>query len=327
MALTNKINIGNKHVYQCGNDALTLSGDTFIATTGNLYYCIHPTFTGNTQIVDKQYVDELGGSALYNLSSPSTTTVGGLIAGSVLTGKTTNCLLKDILVPYQLPSFSSFSTNISTPVEVGCQISGSKPFSWTFTNGANVQANTMCILDITAALTLSSSGSTSSPQSATITTKTFISCGQTQSWRGSAKNSCTTQFNSSNYTVTAYLPYYWGKCTCPGAAGENRPVASGVMVTGGTKVLATSSGSISINFNTTDDDYLWFAVPASVSAKTCWYITALNNGSIGGGVSPACNLFPVADLVLADSACWSNQSYNVYISNYQTSLTSSMSLT
>ena len=329
MAINTKINLDDGKVIQREGDTLTLCGNTVINDgTGKLSYSTHPTFTGDTQVVDKKYVDdsilEATGSTVYNLASPATTTVGGITAGTILTGKTSNCLLKEILTPYQLPTISSFSNNVSTPVEVGTTISGSKSFSWTFTNSGNVQANTMCIRDVTASVTLSTNISTTSPQSASITSKQFTSCGDTQVWCGSAKNSCNTQFGSSTYTVTGLLPYFWGKCTCPGPAGSNRPAATPAMVTSGTKVLADSSGSININFNSGSDDYLWFAVPATVSNKTCWCVDAINNGSIGGGISPACNLFPAATTTGVTTVCWSNCSYKVYVSNKQTAQSSTI---
>lgn len=330
MAVNTKINLDNGKVIQREGDMLTLCGNTVINTdTGSMSYTTHPNFTGGTQVVDKQYVDEsiisATGNTVYNLESPSTVTVGGILAGTILTGKTSNQLLKEILVPYLIPTFSSFSNSVSTPVEVGCQITGNKTFSWAFTDAANVQPNTMCIRDVTASVNLCTNVSTTSPILATITTKTFTSCGDTQVWCGSAKDTCNGQFNSGSYTVTSYLPYFWGKCTCPGSAGANRPTATASMITGGTKVVANSSGSINITFNSSDSDYIWFAVPSSVSDKTCWCVNALNNGAIGGGVSAGCNLFPAPNTISGvANACWSGQSYKVYISNYQSAASSAI---
>jgi len=325
MAFNTKIQIDDQHVVQSPNTTLTLSGNTRYAT--------HPNFTGNTQIVDKQYVDDniisgVTGGTVYNLASPSTVEVGGLPASSTLLGFTSNELLEKILVKYLLPTFSSFSfTGVVTPVEVGTVLSGGKSFTWGFTQVGNVSGNTMCIIDVTSGVTLASNISTSSPSSQNIGTKTFTTCGQVQSWCGSAKNTCTNQFNSSSVSVTGLLPYFYGKCTCPGAAGENRPTLTAPMITGGTKVLANSAGSFSISFNSTANDYLWFAVPASVSDKVCWYVDNINNGTIGGGVSPACNLFPAPNTVTGvQNVCWNGQSYEVYVSNKQSATSASMTI-
>jgi hypothetical protein len=94
---------------QPSGQALTLSGNTVIATSGDLRYAIHPTFTGNTQVVDKQYVDShsgMTGNTFYNLSSPSAIPLGGICAGTTLTGKTSFQLFEELLVPTLQPSIS-----------------------------------------------------------------------------------------------------------------------------------------------------------------------------------------------------------------------------
>ncbi len=313
-----------------GSGNLNLISNNICICGANMNYVTHPTFTGNTQIVDKKYVDDKAtGSTTYQCQSPSTITVGGLSAGSSLTGCGLDKILEKILVPYIAPTFSSFSTaGVPATIEVGCQISGSKSFTFGFTNSGNICANTLSIRDVTLGSNIATACPISSPQSATITSYTATTCGQQQSWCGCATNTCGTCFGSVVYTTTAYLPYYWGVCTCPGGSGWNRPIATCAMVIGGTKILASSSGSISITFNSGNDDYLWFAVPVTVS-KVCWCTPSAptNNGAIGGGINPACNLFPAPDVVSVTSACWAGKSYNVYISNAQTSVVIPMALT
>jgi len=334
MAYNTKINLSDDKVFQSDGQILTLSGDTIISAIGNIKYATAPTITGATQLVTKQYVDEqvisgVTGGTVYNLASPSTVEVGGVPASSALLGFTSNELLEKILVKYLLPTFSSFSfTGVVSPVEIGTVVSGSKSFTWGFTNSGNVAASTMCVRDVTSGVTIATNISTTSPQPANIGTKTFTSCGQTQQWCGSAKNTCTAQFESGSVSVLGLLPYFWGVCTCPGAAGEGRPAnLTPVEITGGTKVLAGSAGSFSITFSSTDDDYLWFAVPASVIDKVCWYVDAINNGAIGGNVSPACNLFPSPNTAAnVQNNCWSNESYEVYISNKQSAQSLSMTI-
>jgi hypothetical protein len=307
---------------------LSLHSNNCAIVDADFRYIAHPTFTCCTQLVDKKYVDDKStGSTTYSSASPSTVTVGGLPASTVLIGRSLESILEEILVEYLLPAFSSFSIpTIPQTVEVGCSISGSKSFSWAFTNASNVSANTMCVIDVTSPpYVLACNISTTSPQSVTINSKTFTSCGQAQQWKGCAINTNAGVFGSSNYITTAYLPYYWGKCTCPGAPGANRPVPTCAMVLSGTKILAASNGTLSITFNaTTGNDYIWFAVPSTVTDKTCWCIPALSvGGVIGGAVSAGGNLFPS---VILDSACeipvttvcWSGCCYDVYISNKQT---------
>ena len=279
------------------------SGDTVVTTSGNNLVI---SSTGGT------------GGGTYNLATPATVTVGGVTAGTQLTGCTAFQLFQKMLVVYQAPTFSSFSIGgITSPVEVGCSISGSKSFSWAFTNPSNVSGNTMCILDITSGGTLATNISTTSPQSATIGSKTFGSCGETQIWRGCAKSTCGGLLGLSQ-TVCALLPYYWGVCTCPGPAGSGRPAGTCAMVIGGNKVLANSATDITISFNSTSNDYLWFAVPSSVCFKTCWCCNSSLYGAIGGAVSAGGNLFPAPDYtdISVTSTC-STATYDIYISNKQ----------
>jgi len=334
MAYNTKINLSDDKVYQSDGQVLTLSGDTVIAAVGTMKYASQPVFTGDTELVTKQYVDEavvsgVTGGTVYNLASPSTVEVGGIPATTALLGFNSNELLEKILVKYLLPTFSSFDSEMSSSVEVGTVVSGSKEFNWGFTNSGNITASSMCIIDVTSGNTLIATNvTTTSPVSADIGTKTFTTCGQTQSWKGCAVNTCTNSFGSSNATVSSLLPYFWGVCTCPGAAGEGRPATlTPVEITGGSKVLAGSAGSFAITFSSTANEYLWFAVPASVSDKVCWYVDGINNGIIGGGVSPACNLFPAPVTVNSvANACWSGQSYEVYISNKQSAAALSMTI-
>ena len=63
MAYNTKLKLIDAKFEQPIGGELTLSGDTIIASSGELKYAAHPTFTENTQVVDKQYVDEFVASA------------------------------------------------------------------------------------------------------------------------------------------------------------------------------------------------------------------------------------------------------------------------
>jgi hypothetical protein len=116
------------------------------------------------------------------------------------------------------------------------------------------------------------------------------------------------------------VPYFYGKVDVGSVeVGVNRPVASENLVKSGTKVSLDSSGTISINFNSSANDYIFFAIPVSSAAKTKWFVSSLNTGDIGGAVSVGGNLFPNADLVniTLTNPLLGLVQYRVYISNYQ----------
>jgi len=308
-----------------GSGVLNIQSNNITVNGVNMKYCAHPTFTGSTQIVDKKYVDDqTTGSTTYSSASPSTVTVGGMPASTVLIGRSLESILEEILVEYLAPSFSSFSTaGIPATVEVGCVISGSKSFTFGFTNASNICANTLSIRDVTLGSNIATACSISSPQSATIASYTATTCGQQQSWCGCARNTCGTCFGSGSYIVSALLPYYWGIVSVPGPAGVGRPTAASINVTGGTRVFAGSSSPITIGFNgvATPNSYLWFAVPNTVS-KTTWYVSSFSFGNISGavGVGGGFNLFPAPDVKTVSSTLYTtwSKSYNVYVSNWQT---------
>jgi hypothetical protein len=151
----------------------------------------------------------------------------------------------------------------------------------------------------------------------------------TQQWRGEGTDTQSNPFQSANFTVQSIYPYFYGKVASGGALpGVNRPVANQALINSGTAVVADSSGTININFNSGVDDYFWFAVPASMPLKTSWFVTILNNGAIGGPVSVGGNLFPAPDLVSVNSPSllWAGVNYNIYITNYQSAIAASMAL-
>ena len=152
-------------------------------------------------------------------------------------------------------------------------------------------------------------------------------------------------FCLSNDTITGVYPWYWGTVSCAGAAGFGRPDADCIKhemtgntcggTSGGSKCVGMSNGTLSVNFNSTSDDYLWFAIPVSGGTdKHCWCQSALNKGCIGGTPtsypSVGVNLFPDPQIIncvtSVGTGSWSGQSYSVYISNYQTCLTSYIQL-
>jgi hypothetical protein len=59
-----------------------------------------------------------------------------------------------------------------------------------------------------------------------------------------------------------------------------------------------------------------------------WFVNLLNNGAIGGPVTPGGNLFPAFDTASIDSptVLWSGVSYKIYVSNYQTAIAALMEL-
>lgn len=127
-----------------------------------------------------------------------------------------------------------------------------------------------------------------------------------------APQSASSNYNSSTRTYTNIYPYFWGvSSTQPTSSGIATLISSGAA----NKVLSSASSTITINFNSSSE-YLWFATFSNYSAKTVWYVDALNNGSIGG----SSNLYqsPVTTSINSPDGYWSGINFGIYISNYQT---------
>lgn len=266
--------IFNLDVTDMNNVLTSISGVSFVFTpTPNQGY---PTFAAGLPaqiqaciIADLALrVDQLstGGSSyvdtLYNLSSPTTLTVGGINSGTTITGLTWQELMEDILVPYIPPTFATFLiSGQSTSLEVGDSITGSLNFTWTFTNGANVTASTMDIADLTTPATLYTNISNTPPQSHNFTPSIRKTTATSHSWRGSATNTQSTVFNSSNFTVNWYHKRYWGWCPDSTPSDAEILAVSDELSTSRAKsaFTATVSGS---------DRHVFYAYPASFGDLT-----------------------------------------------------------
>lgn len=285
----------------------------------------------NLDVATKQYVDSVSStSGIYHGASPATITQGGIPAGYVLTNKSFEKILEDMLVVYQNPTFSSFSiTGQQTPLEVGMVLNGVKTFTWSTTNSGNISPNTISITNVNTSTSLVSGLSNDGSEVlniGSITNTTPIN----QVFRIQATNTHTINFNTT-YSITSKYPCFYGKIASGGAiSGSNRPSSNQALINSGTKmVLSTNeNGTITINFNSTSDDYIWFAVPTIGTLKTKWFETSLNNGVIGGNISPSGNLFPSPDTVVINdpTSLWSGVSYKIYVSNYQTLSTSNLQM-
>lgn len=266
------------------------------------------TFLCNS-LVDAAYVTGLtSGSSCgdYAGNAPATCTVGGITAGAVLTGCTLECLLQEILAPYIEPTFSAFSIATTCPAEVGSALSGSKTFSWTTSTSGNVASNSIGILDVTSGVTLATGLTNDGSEALNIGTKTNTSA-QTWTWQVSG---CSTQGSSftRNKNVCSIYPYYWGKLTSGG-----RPGVDNDLVTGGTKAISSSTGTVTVSFSSASNEYTWLAIPATSTSKTCWYVTALDNGLINDSPSDKYPDECVLDIT-SGQGCWSTVSYKVYMS-------------
>jgi len=325
------------------------------------------TYDGAEDVIKLKESTASGATGVYPYNESATTTVGGLLAGQNLYNEQVVDILHDILVPIlnptlTTPSISSFViysggtlNTLSTIFEVGKNINvdGCTCFNPGSINPVYPPTACSCRSDGTGCYIYNSFGIpyccvTNSPSNcypfgsniiiagSNIISSTVCYSGGTQPYdsSGSPYSSPLSAGTTSTCSkiICGVYPWFWGIVASGGApAGSNRPTTTCIksLITGGTanKCIEISTSSIDTTFNSTSDDYLWFATPVASTTKTCWYIDALNKGSIGGGISPGCNLFPTpVTLTGVTTSCWTGQSYRIYISNYQSTSAALMEL-
>lgn len=341
MAFNTKISLDNNKVIQSNGAILSLSGHTIIANDGDLKYQTHPTFSGDTQVVDKKYVDDniiiATGSTIYNLESPSAVLLCGITIGYVLTGKSTNCILQDLLVPELFQtSVGSPSTSVGLSqtgtFEIGCSLSQTITPTYTagavtppycstapYTRGGAANGYSFTGPSVSGGF----SGCTScalTPYIVTANANTWSVCTRynagstikgskgtlTVGYQPALTSGCTA---AGSATITGILPYFYGYSV-------GVPTPDSALLTTGTKVVATSTGQINITYGIQTGKYFWFATPNASTTKLGWYEGPTNKGNIG----LISDLFyaPTGVTVNSPSACWSGEVYKIYISNYTT---------
>ena len=108
--------------------------------------------------------------------------------------------------------------------------------------------------------------------------------------------------------IQGIYPYFWHKSTSPiTSAGMQAAIANGTA----TKVLSSSTGIITIDFDAVGE-YLAVAYPSASTTKTVWYVTALDNGFIPGGVFGAVVTLPCTSPA-SPTPLWSNVSYKIHV--------------
>jgi len=267
MAFFTRPELDNVQFKQTEGNVLTLSGDTQVAESGSL------TIEGNFVLNGKQIVatggtagqaltldsdgtikllDVSGGTGFYNGASPSNITVGGIAAGTVLTGRTYDELFEELLITYLSPAFSSFSVSGQTSrIEVGSIFSGTRKFTWGTSNSSNVQASSVNIRDVFTNTLLNVGGlANDGSEVLTLNARTFTNDSQSQQWRAEATNTNLVGFNSSTFTVlSSYYRFFGPSATLPVTSSDVRALSGGTeFQTASANVFVLNTGTALTNF-------------------------------------------------------------------------------
>jgi hypothetical protein len=204
------------------------------------------------------------GDSNYNRPTPVPTTIGGVTAGHTFVGSVQDAL-DTLFYPYQAPAFTSFSFSQTSPLEVGATIAaGTKSFTWATSNSANVEADTIGIVDVTGGGTLLSSGANDGTEALAVGAITKTSAtGHT--WRISATNTNAGAF-TRDFTVSWQWRRYYGESVTDTA---DESLIEGLRVSG-------LSSNFTGTFAFLGGGYKWICYPTVWGLKTTFKDTATN---------------------------------------------------
>ena len=307
------------------------------------------------------------GDPIYPLTckSPASVNLCGIHIGDNLGGCTLSNILETLLVPTLNPTLtapsSMFIVPLSSPYEVGCIVNavGTTTLNRGSINPQYTSASPYRTCGAMSHNYVDFNGGTCSCAGTNLTCTysmppytvaagvrtaygSVTYCAGVQPKDSSGANYSTPlavgTTTPAPVTICGLYPYFWGKIASGGApAGSNRPTPTTICsciiasdISRNCMFVGDSTNTITITWNSTADDYIWFATPAASSPKVKWAdtVVVVNNGNIGGAVSAGGNLFPDLNNVSSISTvCWAGQTYKVYISNYQTQATNPIALT
>lgn len=245
---------------------------------------------------------ETSGNDYYINEDPTTSTVGGIPAGTTFPAASLTTLQQVfdmLLYPYQSPSFTSFSISslggasaVGNTLEVGDSISSNRTFTWSTSQSSNINTNSISIIDQTSSNVVIATGLANDGSEST----TYASISKTSAtshvFRIEAVNTQSSTF-SSTYTVNWRNRRWWG----------NSPItslSSSDILNLDNNEFSTSRGkSFTIDG---EGEYIYYAYPSS------WGTASF---TVNGFLNTAWTL----EVVSHTNASGHTENYNVYRSN------------
>jgi hypothetical protein len=201
-----------------------------------------------------------------NWSGTPTTTIGGIISGVPVSNTTVPLVLEQLLKPYQVPSFTSFSITGVSVLEVGAQLPDTVSFQWSFSNPGNVSPNTLDITDNIISQTILSNISTTSPASYTFSSFPLIYPTGAPKRTTPGNYTFTVSADNTNlqqFTRPLNIPW---DLACYSGADVNATLSNSQILALANKVLSTTFPTSVVFAGGTK--YFWYWIPASFTQPT-----------------------------------------------------------
>ena len=214
-----------------------------------------------------------GTAGTYTNLSPSTSTLGGVVAGTTFSAATWQSVFDTMFYPTLVPSFTSFvmraspstATTQSQTLEVGNSVSGgTRVFTWGTTNSAFVSTNTVKIYNVNsgnAIITTPTSGITNANQFVSIPGLANVQkvTPTSHTWRIYA-----TRTNSSTFNMAFTANWYWRRMYGVSTATTITTSESVYAFSGTGSMTNTIVGTYSF----TGAGYKYFFVPTSFASPS-----------------------------------------------------------
>ena len=291
----------------------------YLSVMQGLGYSSILDFIENSQIGDKTTEDVI-----------ATTTVGAINAGETVPvgtniQKLTELLLNKTFYPtFVDPTFSLTNNSINSPKEVGSLANITLTFN--FDRGKILGKLVSGIWDedeqqdyrAGEAISYSLNGVSSNPATVNVLTvlgtntlNGSVTYGIGVQPKDSKGNNYDNPFPAGTSPIEStsfegIYPYFYYKSTSP----ITPEIMQSAIANGqATKVLASSTGTITIPF-AANGEYIAVAYPETSTTKTIWYVNALDNGVIPGGLLGGVNTLPCN----SPTNLWSNVNFKIHVS-------------
>lgn len=224
--------------------------------------------------------------------------------------------IKDAIVepPVYTPPTSTI-TNVTQVLEVGSNI----PIDIVQTFNQNDAGNKVSEEINKNGTTVSTTNSFS--ETLTVPTTTTVYSGKVAYGEGATKNNnlgepdptgkiLAGEVVSTNRTITPRYPFFYG-------VFNTKPTSITIDLDVMIKSMSDSNQDVTTTVNA-NDQFIAIAIPTTNTVKTNWFVTELNQGSIGGET----NLFATTTTAPKNSpdGYWGGVSYRFYITNYKTTV-------
>ena len=136
--------------------------------------------------------------------------VGGISAGTTINGVSLLPLLQEMFFPYQVPSFTTFTTTNTTTLECGAASPSSITFNWLTVNNSNIAAGGLTLRDMTAESNLLQNIQSTEITKTILTTSIVKNSPGTQQYRMHGTNTQGNLFYSPTITFKWAWKFYYG---------------------------------------------------------------------------------------------------------------------